>query len=75
MKILYNLSHGKGVVYGVGGRAKSLVREKWMSQDEVSIVQSPKNFCESHVTYHFCIPISKKSNAKIMLPILLIDRT
>ena len=61
MKILYNLSqkyqkdfswkyfatsHGKGVVDGVGGRAKSLVREKWMSQDEVSIVQSPKNFAE-----------------------------
>ena len=60
MKILYDLaqkfqkdfswkyfatSHGKGVVDGVGGRAKSLVRQKSMSKDDLSqVVQSSEDF-------------------------------
>lgn len=37
-------SHGKGVVDGVGGRAKSLVRQKCMSKSGKTIVQSSKDF-------------------------------
>jgi hypothetical protein len=41
-------SHGKGVVDGIGGRAKSLVRQKVMSQSsERTIVQSPKDFADT----------------------------
>ncbi|KAG1714416.1 Mitochondrial coenzyme A transporter SLC25A42 [Nymphon striatum] len=61
MKILYDLaqkfqkdfswkyfatSHGKGVVDGVGGRAKSLVRQKSMSKDVSHAVQSSKDFAD-----------------------------
>ena len=41
-------SHGKGVVDGIGGRAKSLVRQKVMSRcSEPTIVQSPKDFADT----------------------------
>ena len=41
-------SHGKGVVDGIGGRAKSLVRQKVMSRSsDPTIVQSPKNFADT----------------------------
>ncbi len=41
-------SHGKGVVDGTGGRAKSLVRQKVMSQSsEPTIVQSAKDFSQT----------------------------
>ncbi len=41
-------SHGKGVVDGIGGRAKSLVRQKVMSQSsEPTIVQSAKGFSQT----------------------------
>ena len=40
--------HGKGVVDGTGGRAKSLVRQKVMSQSsEPTIVQSAKDFSQT----------------------------
>ena len=40
-------SHGKGVVDGVGGNVKRLVREKMMSQGEsVPVVQSAKDFAD-----------------------------
>ena len=39
-------SHGKGVVDGVGGRAKSLVRQKSMSKDGHDVVQSSKDFAK-----------------------------
>ncbi len=37
-------SHGKGVVDSVGGRAKSLVRQKCMSKSGKTIDQSSKDF-------------------------------
>ena len=61
MKILYDLSqkfqkdfswkffatsHGKGVVDGVGGRAKSLVRQKSLSKDGSHAVQSSSDFAK-----------------------------
>lgn len=61
MKILYDLSqkfqkdfswkcfatsHGKSVVDGVGGRAKSLVRQKSISKDGSHVVQSSKDFAK-----------------------------
>jgi len=39
-------SHGKGVVDGVGGRAKSLVRQKVMSKDECIIVNDSVSFAK-----------------------------
>lgn len=39
-------AHGKGVVDGVGGNVKRLVRQKMMSQGEKHIVQSAKNFAD-----------------------------
>lgn len=37
-------SHGKGVIDGVGGNIKRLVREQMMSQNEKVVVQSAKDF-------------------------------
>lgn len=37
-------SHGKGVVDGIGGRAKSLVRTKCLSKSETTCVQSSTDF-------------------------------
>ena len=37
-------SHGKGVVDGIGGRAKLLVRQKTMSKGDDVIVQSSEDF-------------------------------
>ena len=37
-------SHGKGVVDGIGGRAKSLVRQAVMSKNNKAIVQCAKDF-------------------------------
>jgi len=40
-------SHGKGIVDGIGGRAKSIVRYKTRSQgDTAPIVQSAKDFAD-----------------------------
>lgn len=39
-------SHGKGVVDGVGGNIKRLVRQKSMSHSEGTIVQSAKDFAQ-----------------------------
>lgn len=39
-------SHGKGVVDGIGGRAKSLVRTKCLSKSETTCVQSSTDFFE-----------------------------
>ena len=61
MKLLYSLSqkykrnfawkyfatsHGKGVVDGVGGRAKSLVRQKSMSKSGKQVVHNSQDFFE-----------------------------
>lgn len=40
-------SHGKGVVDGIGGRAKSLVRTKCLSKSETMCVQSSMDFFEA----------------------------
>ena len=37
-------SHGKGVVDGIGGRAKSIVRRKVISKNDDVIVQSSLDF-------------------------------
>ena len=39
-------SHGKGVVDGIGGRAKSLVRQKIMTKGEATTVQSAVEFAD-----------------------------
>lgn len=39
-------SHGKGVIDGIGGNIKRLVREKMMSQNEHIVIQSAKDFAD-----------------------------
>jgi len=39
-------SHGKGVVDGIGGKAKSLVRQKVMSKNETTIVKDSVSFAK-----------------------------
>ena len=39
-------SHGKGVVDGIGGKAKSLVRQKVMSKSEITIVKDSVSFAK-----------------------------
>lgn len=64
-------SHGKGVIDGVGGNIKRLVREKMMSQDANVVIQSAKDFADlasrlvskTRVIYIPASEISQKINA------------
>ena len=70
MKLLHNLSnqhsttftwnffatgHGKGVADGIGGQAKSLVRQQVLSKSKNIIVQNAADFAKVCRGYAYCV--------------------